>query len=454
MFNKKRVLGVILSGLMVATVFAGCQPTSGDQDPTEAPTGSSDPTTPAITSYTVDEVMADAAIAMGDEDNVTLKVWAPQAAQEVFQAQIDAFIKNFEDQGKTITIELAAMGEGDAATNLTTDPEAAADVLGFASDQGLALYKDQYLLPVRLNFVEPIKETHLAGAVDTATFQANGDPEALLYAYPETGDNGYAIFYDKRVLAEEDLVSMEAIMAACEEAEKFLAIDMGNGFYGCMIPFTGGGSLAVEGENYDTQVLNYDYDKIGPVAEAFSTLLGDSEYFKAEDANSTLVSGFASGTHAAGVVGSWKINDIKTVLGDNMGVTKIPTINVDGVDTQIVTIYGYKNIGVNAATEFPLTAQSLAYYLSGEECQEERLTELSWGPSITSLVESDAVQNNEALKAIYDVQENSQPQKDILSYWWSPTGAFTGFCVNKDEERTPETLKESYDAMVESIALG
>ncbi|MGN0550854.1 MAG: extracellular solute-binding protein [Acutalibacteraceae bacterium] len=454
MFKKtKRVLGVILAGLMVASAFAGCNNGNGNNS-SDADSSSDNPSSQVeVTSYTVDEMMADAAIAMGDEDKVTLKVWAPQAAQEIFKKQCDDFSANFKKLGKTVKIELSVQGESNAASLVMTDPDAAADVFAFASDQGLALYKDQYLLPVRLNYVEPIREAHIADSVETAMFKAASDETELLYAYPETGDNGYALFYDKRILTEKDVETLEGVMAVCNEQKKNFAMEMGDGFYGCVIPFTGGGTLGLE-DDLETQILNYDYEKIAPVAKAFSELLSTSKYYKNESVNSTLVSGFKNETYAAGVIGSWQIKAIKGALGDNMGVAKLPTIKVDGKDTQMISIYGYKNLGVNAKTKYPLTAQALAYYLSGEKCQKERLEEIGWGPSVTALINSDAVKKDVALSAIYEQQKYSLPQKDIISGWWSPTGSYSAYVVDSTKKHDDATMKEEYDAMVETIEMG
>lgn len=248
MFSKsKRIVGIVLAALMVASVFAGC----GDNNSSSTPaSGSGDASGTSsqqqIKNITVDEMMADAQVAMGDEDNVKLKVWGPQDSVALLTKQCQAFADNFKKLGRKIDIEVVPQGESNASSQVMTDPDAAADVFGFASDQGLALFKDEYLLKVRLNFVQPIKDTNITEAVDTATFQTANDDQPYLYAYPETGDNGYALFYDKRVLSEEDVKTLEGIMQVCEEQKKNFTMEMGDGYYGCVIPFTGGGTLELE----------------------------------------------------------------------------------------------------------------------------------------------------------------------------------------------------------------
>ena len=141
----KRILGVGLASLMAVTAFAGC---GGGETSSTGSTGSDAPASsgaaPAAKQLTIDDIMADASLAMGDEDNVSLKVWGPQDSLELLKKQCDDFVENFKKLGKTIKIECVAQGESDAATNVKTDPGKAADVFGFASDQGLDLFKGNY----------------------------------------------------------------------------------------------------------------------------------------------------------------------------------------------------------------------------------------------------------------------------------------------------------------------
>lgn len=92
------------------------------------------------------------------------------------------FCRQLQEARQEIDIEVVPQGESNASSQVMNDLDAAADVFGFASDQGLALFKDEYLLKVRLNFVQPIKDTNITEAVDTATFQTANDDQPYLYA--------------------------------------------------------------------------------------------------------------------------------------------------------------------------------------------------------------------------------------------------------------------------------
>lgn len=67
MFSKsKRVVGVLLAVLMLAAVFAGCDGSTGGTSSAGDSGTSSGGSATQIESVTVDEMMADAQIAMGD----------------------------------------------------------------------------------------------------------------------------------------------------------------------------------------------------------------------------------------------------------------------------------------------------------------------------------------------------------------------------------------------------
>ena len=54
---------------------------------------------------------------------------------------------------------------------------------------------------------EDVKSRNLTGSVEAATM------DGKLYAYPMTADNGYFLYYDKSVLSEDDVKSMDTLLA-------------------------------------------------------------------------------------------------------------------------------------------------------------------------------------------------------------------------------------------------
>ena len=385
----KRIFALILAVLMMATVFVGCDKT---------------------------EEGGAAATALEPEAGATLKVWAPDAALDVFKAQCDKFIAQYPDAG--LKIEVVAQGEGDAATNLLNDPEAAADVFSFACDQLNRLNDANVIMPVNTTLAEDVTARNSAESIQAATLNDT------LLAYPETGDNGYYLVYDKRLVSDEDAQTLEGVFEACRKAGKKFIVDAGNGFYSCMFPFTGGLKIeGLEGEDNDVQKFN-DYDEAEVVAtlEAFAKLFHEYDDIFFATSPDKVSAGLAEdpSTVAAGVDGSWNAATVAKILGDNYGAAKLPTINVNGENKQIVSMHGYKLIGVNAMSKAPNAAQLLADYLSGEECQYERAEKLSWGPSNTNAAATDTVTSNPAISAILEQSAYSVAQVNIAPTFWDP----------------------------------
>ena len=385
----KRIFALILAVLMMATVFVGCDKT---------------------------EEGGAAATALEPEAGATLKVWAPDAALDVFKAQCDNFIAQYPDAG--LKIEVVAQGEGDAATNLLNDPEAAADVFSFACDQLNRLNDAGVIMPVNTNLSADVTARNSEASINAATLND------ILLAYPETGDNGYYLVYDKRLVSDEDAQTLEGIFEACRKANKKFIVDAGSGFYACMFPFTGGLKIeGLEGEDNDVQKFN-DYDEAEVVAtlEAFAKLFHEYDDIFFATSPDKVSAGLAEdpSTVAAGVDGSWNAATVAKILGDNYGAAKLPTINVNGENKQIVSMHGYKLIGVNAMSKAPNAAQLLADYLSGEECQYERAEKLSWGPSNINAAATDTVTSNPAISAILEQSAYSVAQVNIAPTFWDP----------------------------------
>ncbi len=421
----KRIIAMILAVLMMATLFVGC---GGDENAANG-----------------------GATALEPEAGATLKVWAPDAALDVFKAQCDAFIAQYPDAG--IKIEVVAQGEGDAAAQVLNDPEAAADVFSFACDQLNKLNDAGVIMPVNTTLLDDVVARNSEYSVQAGTLPFNGTDTLL--AYPETGDNGYFLYYDKSVVSDEDAKTLEGVFEACRKANKKFIMDAGNGFYACMFPFTGGLKIeGLEGEDNDVQKFN-DYDEAEVVAtlEAFAKLFHEYDDIFESGEVAKIPSGFAleERTLAAGIDGSWDAAAIKNGLGEDFGAVKLPTINVNGEDKPIVSLHGYKLLGVNAQSKFPNAAQLLANYLSGEECQLERAEKLSWGPSNNVAAESEAAKNDPAISAALAQSANSIPQINISGTFWDPMGNLGNNLFKEDAKYDTATLTALLDKTIANV---
>ena len=229
--------------------------------------------------------------------------------------------------------------------------------------------------------------------------------------------------YDNTVVTEEDAKTLEGTLAACKKAGKKFIFDAGDGFYACTFAFTGGAKIdGLEEDGITQKFVDYDEDEAVKTLQAFAKLIKEYKGTFTSLNVKNVASGFKNGTCGAGVDGSWDTKVNQDSLGDKFGAAKLPTINVDGEDKQLVSMFGYKYIGVNGSSKFPNSAQILALYLSGEECQKQRTEELGWGPSNKNVQQDKLVTESPVLNAIKDQSQNSCTQVNIASTFWTPMG--------------------------------
>ena len=428
----KKLIALLLAVLMVASVLAACggnnnaNNNSGDNG--GKTTENSDP--------------------FYGEDNISLLVWAPDNAVSLTKQLCEDFIAKYPN--KTITIDVQAQGEADAAAQMLNDLDKAADVFGFVCNNINKLQQGNALAPVVADYLEDVKSRNTEFAVSTGTLTVDGKEQLL--AYPETGENGYYLVYDKQYVTDDDAKSLEGILAACQKAGKKCLINIDNGFYGCMPLYTGG--MVNNGLKEDgTQLFNdYDKEKVLDSLEAFAKLFHEYKdtFMSADPAR--IGSGMAENpsTVAAGIDGSWNAATVAKTLGDNYGAAKLPTIKINGTDTQIIGMNGAKLIGVNSRSKFPEAAQVLANYLTSEEVQTTRLEELNWLPSNKNAQQNDIVKNSPALSALLAQSEFSIPQINIAETFWTPVGTL-GSKLFKEDDYSRATLEKEFDKALANI---
>ena len=220
-------------------------------------------------------------------------------------------------------------------------------------------------------------------------------------------------------------------------------MDAGNGYYSCIFMFTGGMKIDGFEDDGETQKFtDYDETKMVKTVLAFQSIFTQYRDIFLNGDVAKVVDGFKSDTVAAGIDGSWNFSAAKAALGDDAGFAILPTIDVDGEALPLISMFGYKLLGVNSSTLYPNTAIELAKFLSGEECQAERAAELNWGPSNKAVAESESVKSDAALNAILSQQANSVAQVGIAPSFWTPVGAFGNKVVDFDNPLTEDSALE------------
>ena len=377
----KNLVTKCLALLLVACLLAGCG--GGSKETTAAPTK--------------------------EKIAVTVTVWGPQEDQsddngKWLQTQCEAF--NAAHPEWEITFKYGVCGEGDAKTNVGTDPSAAADVYMFANDQIPDLIKANAIAKLGGTTLDAIKANNSETTVNTVTY--NGD----VYGVPFTA-NTWFMYYNKAVVTDEDAKSMEAMLAKGK-----VAFPLSNSWYiaafyvanGCTLFGADGGDAAAG--------FDFSGEKAAAVTNYLVDLVANPNFVNGDVATDKNAVAFFSGT--------WDYQKAKDAYGDNLGIAPAPTITVGGKQVQMKAFAGSKAIGVNPATalykDHPEVAVALAAFLGSTDAQKAHYEKRNIIPTDKNIsVGSDAL-----AKAQMDTMSYAsivQPLQTAMGQYWGPAGS-------------------------------
>lgn len=358
-------------------------------------------------------------------ENIALKVWGSQEDQAMLQEMAEAFKAAHPD--KTYDITFGVVGEPDAKSKYLEDPEAAADVFAFANDQLNDLLNADALYEVTRN-KDAIVAANTPGSIEA------GSRDGVLYAYPFAADNGYFLYYDKSVINDEQVKTLDGILEACKAANKKMYMDVSNGWYIASFFLGAGCKLSVKDGK---QLCDFNNEMGVQAGEAIKTFTAHEAFLTGDDA---ILTGGMGDTIAAGVSGTWNAEAMQSKLGDNYGAAKLPTFTMGGKQVQMGSFAGYKLMGVNTATQHPEDAMDLAEWLTNEENQLKRFEVRAIGPSNVKVAASEAIKANTALAALAAQSEFASSQNDVLGTYWGPAEAFGQTMEAKDYAKDVQTL--------------
>ena len=399
---KKKLLSLLLVAAMGISMLVGCGGGDANTD------GSSDNT----------QQGGDATVT-----DVTLTIWAPENQQELLKTQMDEFAALHPEYN--ITWKTANVGEDTAKTEILKDVAAAGDVFFFANDQIQDLVGAGAIARLGGDVETMVNDTMAASVVDTVKV---GD---ALYGIPFT-HNTFFMYYDKTLLTEEDVKSLDTILAK----------DLGSGVYNFKFDDGGGwklgswyygAGLSVFGPAGDDLAAGCDWNsETGvEVTKYLINMLNNKSKVNTETGEVELIKEHKLG---AWFDGSWNYETYKAELGDDLGVATIPVYTVGGQEVQMKGFYGSKAIGVNAQSKNLKVATEFAAFLGSEEQQIARFTATGTVPTNKVASEIDAVKND-VLSSVIVAEANNcsvaQPTDPTFgSRYWNYAGTIKTDILN------------------------
>ena len=407
----KKIIALLLACMMVLGLVA-CGESAAE--PTTAPAANND--APA-TEASNEEV---------EVQNITLKVWGPsedQVPQEgqtvsFLEAACEAFDEAHPEWEIEFTYEVCA--EGDAGTMVTKDPSAAADVYAFANDQLGTLMQANAIARLGGEALAQVQ------ADNSETMIASVTSGAGVYGVPFTG-NTWFMYYDKSVYSEEDIKSLDAMMAI-----KPVAFPLTNTWNLPAFYYAVGGTMFGDGTDGTAGV------QFGGEAGASATLYlanAISAGTLVDDANGAGKDGLKNGLVGAMFSGTWDAEEIQKILGDNYAAAQLPTITVNGTECQMRAFSGSKAYAANPNSANIKAATALAAWLGSAEMQELHfdLRNGSVIPCAVSLLSNEKFSTNPAAVAQNDTIANTsvlQPSIPEMSNYWANAGSMGSALAN------------------------
>ena len=371
---------------------------------------------------------------------VELNVWADEDSFDVLEGMIESFKQKYAGEAE-FNITLTAMAESDVKEVMLGNIHEGADVFQFPDDQLNSLIAGGVLSAVPNS--DEVKAANIEESVNAASL------DGTLYAYPMTADNGYFLYYDKRYLTEEDVKTMDGILAVAQNKGKKVSMELNAGWY--LYSFFGNTGLQLSlNEDGVTNYCNWNTTEGSvtgmDIGEAIVKIVSNPAFVAQVD--DSFISGVKNETVIAGISGVWNAATIKEAWGEDYGAVKLPTYTCNGQQIQMASFTGYKMVGVNSYSENVEWAHKFADWITNEENQQIRFTEKNMGPSNINVAASDEVGKVPAIAAVIDQSHYGVLQR-VGNNYWAPCVEFADNIVAS--KPTGEALQTLLDKLVKAI---
>lgn len=373
-------------------------------------------------------------------EKIRLMVWSPSEDQSKDSGQwLQTCCENFAALHPEwdITFVYGVSDEASAATAVSQDPDASADVFMYANDTLTTMTDANALAKFGGIYAEELKATNSETLLDSLTLDGN------IYGVPFTTNTWY-MYYDKSVFTEEDVKSLDTMLEKGVVSFPFV-----NSWYLPAFYFGSGCTLFGDGTQEE---LGADFggENAVEVTEYLVDLVANPN-FKIDQDGSGLA-GLRDGSINAIFSGSWDAAAVEEILGDNMGVAALPTYTLNGEEKQMYAYAGSKAIGVNTSTKHMKASVELAMYLGSAEAQRLHYELRNVIPCNTELNSDPEIAADPVVKAQNDTFDRTsilQPFVASMNNCWTPVEnmgkAIRNGSVTK--ENAAEQTKAMNDAM-------
>jgi arabinogalactan oligomer / maltooligosaccharide transport system substrate-binding protein len=348
------------------------------------------------------------------EDGATLVVW--ESKEE--RAFTDEMVKAFTEQ-YGVPVKVEEVPATDQVTKLSQDGPSglAADVVMFPHDNLGRAASAQLLLPNDIFEADTVANNTEASIIGSTY-------DGVLYGYPRSAET-YALYYNKTLLPEapktfDEIVEFSKTFTDKSQNKYGIMWETGNMYFNYpFIASTGGYIFGDNGTNKDDIGINND-GAIQGLAEYVK--LKEALPIKSLDINPDIKrSLFNEGDVAMDINGPWELAGYKEALGDNLGISTLPTI---GGQTAI-SFAGFKIYAINSYTQYPNAAKLFAQFASSKDSQLLLNEKVGSVPTNNEALADAQIANDPYVSAFAEQAKNSQPMPSIpeMGNVWNPVNA-------------------------------
>lgn len=471
--KAKKTTALLLAALMCAGAFAGCGGSSGGGESSTQPQSAGDNSTTSdgsstteVSRPTVDQMkeqIKKEADANGGK--VEIKVWTPSGDKKFIKAALNGttiegnetefkdifkdngFVQQYAIDGVEYTFKVIEMGENDCVGSLVQDPSKGADVFQFPTDQLLTAVQSKAIAEVPEVLRGQIQQDNMPESITDASV------DNKIYAYPMTSDNGYILFYDKATFSDDDVKSFEGLLEKAKEKKATVLMSLDNAWYNAGFFFAAGCDIKLDTATSKMELVKFDEAEGVAAVNAMKSLVDaykDISFIPSGD-DAAISTYLSDGKLKAVVTGTWNTNAFKETWGEeNVGAAKLPTVKMNGADTQLHSFGGYKLVGVNSQSKYTITSAIIASYLTGEDVQKARYNVRTLIPTNNNVRNLEEVKSNPIVAAIDAQMEFAHSQATCTQAFWDPIASI-GTDVNNKNYKSDADIKAALEKQVKSV---
>ena len=332
--------------------------------------------------------------------NVTL--WVDPANVDSYKTLVTGFEKKYPDV--KVKVNQSPTGSANAKTDVGKDPAKAADVFKVPNDQLGAMAEAGYINPLSPDATKWVDKNDISVAGEAVSWKGK------YYAYPQDQQSNI-IFYNKAKFSEAPTSWTQFTQ------DKAIGTDFTNS-YNWYPAFLSNGTVLFgkDGETLDGTDVSGDAGL--QVLNWFAKQKSNTGVVQSGQA---LLADLKSGKTAAVLDGPWDASNVKKILGDNYGVTTLPTIDFGSGEKKMQAFAGVGTLAVNSASKNQVAASSLAQYLSNADSQKELYKDNNAIPVAKSLqTDSDITADPAAQAVIKQVPEDTlMPKMPEMATFWN-----------------------------------